>query len=318
MKKALIVGIDNYLNISDLTGCVNDAHDVANVLTRNADGTLNFDVKVMTATSENNIVTKNELEEAIKELFSGNDEIALFYFSGHGYTEDNNGYIIPSDTQLPGRNGIKMDDIMQWCNRSKVKNKILIFDCCHAGALGDDRYFSGNSIIGEGVTILSACTKGQYALENAHHGVFTQLFVDALNGSGANILGQITPGSVYAHIDQSLGSWSQRPVFKTNVEQFVCLRQTYPSISYDDLREITNIFKNPSESFPLDPSYEPDCEHAQSEHTKIFRILQNMVHVNLVVPVGETHMYYAAMNSKSCKLTALGVHYWNLVKNNRI
>lgn len=29
MKKALIVGIDNYLNISDLTGCVNDAHDVA-------------------------------------------------------------------------------------------------------------------------------------------------------------------------------------------------------------------------------------------------------------------------------------------------
>lgn len=28
MKKALIVGIDNYLNISDLNGCVNDAHDV--------------------------------------------------------------------------------------------------------------------------------------------------------------------------------------------------------------------------------------------------------------------------------------------------
>ena len=25
---------------------------------------------------------ENELEEAIKELFSGNDEIALFYFSG--------------------------------------------------------------------------------------------------------------------------------------------------------------------------------------------------------------------------------------------
>ncbi len=51
MKKALIVGIDNYLNISDLTGCVNDAHDVANVLARNADGILNFDVKVMTVLS---------------------------------------------------------------------------------------------------------------------------------------------------------------------------------------------------------------------------------------------------------------------------
>ena len=134
MKKALIVGIDNYQEVSDLNGCVNDAHAVANVLSRNADGSLNFEAKIMTATSENNIVRKYELEEAIKELFSGDDEIALFYFSGHGYTEDNNGYIIPSDTQLTGRNGIKMDDIMLWCNKSKVKNKILIFDCCHAGA----------------------------------------------------------------------------------------------------------------------------------------------------------------------------------------
>ena len=66
MKKALIVGIDNYLEVSDLNGCVNDAHDVANVLSRNADGSLNFDTKIMTSTSENNIVTKYELEEAIK------------------------------------------------------------------------------------------------------------------------------------------------------------------------------------------------------------------------------------------------------------
>ena len=77
MKKALIVGIDNYSQVSDLNGCVNDAHDVANVLSRNADGSLNFDTKIMTSTSESNIVTKYELEEAIKELFSGDDEIAL-------------------------------------------------------------------------------------------------------------------------------------------------------------------------------------------------------------------------------------------------
>jgi len=38
----------------------------------------------------------------------------------------------------------------------------------------------------------------------------------------------------------------------------------------------------------------------------------------LVVPVGEDHMYYAAINSKSCKLTILGEHYWKLVKKNRI
>ena len=66
MKKALIVGIDNYLHVPDLTGCVNDAHDVANVLARNADGSLNFDIKVMTATSE----SKRSLKIATPHHFS--------------------------------------------------------------------------------------------------------------------------------------------------------------------------------------------------------------------------------------------------------
>lgn len=40
--------------------------------------------------------------------------------------------------------------------------------------------------------------------------------------------------------------------------------------------------------------------------------------LNLVVPVGEEHMYYAAINNKACKLTAQGQHYWNLVNKNTI
>lgn len=37
-----------------------------------------------------------------------------------------------------------------------------------------------------------------------------------------------------------------------------------------------------------------------------------MVKVNLGVPVDEEHMYYDAINSKVCRLTVLGEHYWNL------
>ena len=50
----------------------------------------------------------------------------------------------------------------------------------------------------------------------------------------------------------------------------------------------------------------------------IFKNLQKLESVGLVCPVGEEHMYYAAMNSKSCKLTPLGQHYWNLVKSGKI
>ena len=44
MRKALIVGIDYYQNVSQLYGCVNDSYSVKSVLERNSDGTLNFDI----------------------------------------------------------------------------------------------------------------------------------------------------------------------------------------------------------------------------------------------------------------------------------
>lgn len=53
------------------------------------------------------------------------------------------------------------------------------------------------------------------------HGVFTDLLLQALQGGAANITGQITPGSVYAYIDQALGEWKQKPIFKTNIKRFI-------------------------------------------------------------------------------------------------
>ena len=37
-----------------------------------------------------------------------------------------------------------------------------------------------------------------------------------------------------------------------------------------------------------------------------------------LVPVGEEHLYYAAINRKACALTPLGKHYWHLAKARRI
>ena len=176
------------------------------------------------------------------------------------------------------------------------------------------------------MTVLTASSKSQYAAENEGHGVFTTLLVDALNGSAANLVGEITPASVYAHIDQSLGAWEQRPIFKTNIKKFVSLRSVNPAISLEDLKKITELFGEVGFDFKLDPTFEPNRDNTDlkdlsepiEEHVEKFRILQKYNRVNLVVPVGEEHMYYAAMNSKSCKLTSLGEHYWNLVKKDRI
>jgi hypothetical protein len=148
--------------------------------------------------------------------------------------------------------------------------------------------------------------------------VFTNLLVDALSGAASNLLGDVTPGSVYAHIDQSLGPWEQRPVFKTNVKSFVSLRKVQPPISLADLQRINEFFPDAGVHYQLDPSYEPESEHPDEEKTAIFAILQRYNRVNLVVPVDAPHMYHAAMGSKTCKLTVLGEHYRRLVDLNRI
>lgn len=317
MKKALVIGVDYYPHLSPLNGCVNDAISVARALERNYDGTLNFYVDEKLATNETNEVTRNSLLDDIKALFLSNSDIALLYFSGHGCTIENNGYIVLSDSQR-GEDGIRMNDIIECANNSHALSKIIILDCCHAGSMAEMRFFNGVSVIGDGVTILTACKNNQYAVETGGRGVFTSLLIEALNGGASDIMGNITPSSIYAFIDRALGPWGQRPVFKTNVESFVSLRKAKPALEIQELTEITKIFNTPYEEYSLDPSYEPESDNPNPLNTRIFGILQKMESVNLVVPVGEEHMYHAAINSKSCKLTALGEHYWNLVKNHYI
>ena len=280
----------------------------------------------MTSTSSSDVINKYSLKEAIRELFKDDSDIALLYFAGHGYIEDTGGYLCAGDCQT-GDDGLALHEIMVLANQSKAKNRVIILDSCHSGVTGSS---SGNSCFAdlkEGTTILTASTAEQYAMEveGGGAGVFTTLFVDALNGAAANLVGDVTPGSIYAHIDQSLGPWAQRPVFKTNVKTFVSLRKAVPPIELADLQALTQLFTSADYQFPLDPSFEPERSQEQiqdpnipppnSENTEKFAKLQRFVKVNLVRPVGAPHMWHAAMNFQSCELTVLGQHYWKLVKN---
>ena len=317
MRKALIVGIDYYQHISPLHGCVKDAFSVNSVLERHSDGAINFSVKLLTGINQYNAIKRTEFKDRIVELFSGDVETALFYFAGHGHIESTGGYLITSDSQT-GDAGVPLYEVLQLANQSRARNKIIILDSCHSGIAGSHTTSPHISELSEGMTILTASTSDQYASEENGAGVFTTLLVDALNGSASNLIGDITPGSVYAHIDQSLGPWQQRPVFKTNVKNFVSLRKVQPPISLVELRRITEFFPEPGFEFQLDPSYEPESEAPNPINTEKFAILQRYNRVNLLVPIGTPHMYFAAIESKSCKLTVLGDHYRRLVEKNLI
>ncbi len=248
MRRALVVGVDYYANVSPLYGCVNDAYSVKSVLERNSDGTVNFGVNLVTGMSPSQMVTRRALKDQLEVLFSDDSEIALFYFSGHGFIDSTGGYLVCSDT-VDGDDGLSMDDILLMANQSKARSKVIVLDCCHSGIVGTPKNLGSQAMLSEGVTILTASSADQYAMESNGSGVFTSLFVDAMNGGAANLVGDITPGSIYAHIDQSLGPWEQRPIFKTNVRSFVSLREVQAPIELDHLKRLVESFLIPGANF---------------------------------------------------------------------
>ena len=286
MRKALVVGIDYYANVSALYGCVNDSFAVKAMLDRHADGSVNFGVRHLTATRPIDPVGRDELRQSIESLFAGDGEVSLFYFAGHGHIESTGGYLCSSDVKT-GNDGVPLAEIMTMANQSKLQNRVIILDSCHSGIAGGRALQQHVAEISDGVTILTASTADQYATEENGAGVFTSLLVDALGGAAANLVGEVTPGGVYAHVDQSLGPWAQRPVFKTNVKRFVSLRRVQPPLELVELRRISEFFPISGFQFQLDPTFEPERHESWAtdprgipapdpDHNAIFKILQKV------------------------------------------
>lgn len=332
VRKALIIGVNDYDNINPLSWCENDAVGMEQALSRNADGSPNFSVQLLTTNNPKG-VRGVQTKQMIKSLFLGDADVALFYFAGHGaFNEDmSEGILCLQDYHHNDDNGfIRISDILNYANNSNIKNKIIILDSCNSGAAAEDRTRNNNvSVIGNGVIILTACTKTEYATESLvdEHGLFTALLLEGLNGASSNILGQVSPGSLYSFIDNALNVWEQRPVFKTNVSKFISLRQNNPLVDPSILRKLPEWFTYPGEVFQLNPSFESDRESVADElkdlpvdanNAAIFKDLQKCNRHGLIVPHEAEHMFFAAMNSTGCKLTALGEYYRKICINGKI
>jgi hypothetical protein len=319
MKRALVVGLNDY-PINALHCCAGDAVAVGERLARHGNGDINFDVAAIYGDC-----TRDALRAAIVKCFEATADTSLFYFAGHGNIDAYGGQINTTDNTS---NDLSLREILEIVNRSQCTNKIVILDSCFSGAMGNQSGSSEIAIINSGVTILTACTHRQVAIEQGEHGIFTSLLLAALDGEAADLMGNVTLGGIYAFIDKSLGAWEQRPVFKTNVTNFAPLRKVTPPIDTQILRNLATYFSAMDSSYALNPSYEetntPEDIHAVIEpyaiieNVSIMKELQKLVSVGLVRPCDAEHMYSAAMGAKSCQLTAIGKHYWRLATENRI
>jgi hypothetical protein len=319
LRRALCVGIDAY-SFGALSGCVSDANSVADALQAHEDGSPNFGCKRLLAPSPggNDVVTAAKLREALHELFKNKAEVALLHFSGHGTTNNLDGYLVTQDAKKYDE-GVPMSQVLKLANDSQADEVLILLDCCFSGQLGNlPAIDNSKALLREGVSILTASRGDQVSVEVGGGGLFTSLVTDALRGGAADLLGEVTAPAIYSYVEAALGAWDQRPLFKSHVAKLLALRKCEPAIDRATLRALPTLFPVPAEDMPLSPEYEPSSPRQQKTKVDVFCKLQELARVHLVVPIGAAHMYDAAMQSKSCRLTASGRYYWRLASNQRL
>ena len=152
-KKAIIViGINKYQSLPDdknLKGAENDANEIHNILKKNG-----FEI------AENDFLvgdkaTYRAISKSINDTFRKRIDYGtiLFYFSGHGFADENKDvYIAPCDVDPndPYVCGINIEELNRVMDNSKNNSKfVTILDCCYAG-----KVIEGAKGISDGVVTL--------------------------------------------------------------------------------------------------------------------------------------------------------------------
>lgn len=349
--RALLVGVNAYDVLPALHSCMNDALAMQEVLAVHEDGAPNFSCRVLLGKSRlaaqyvapragwtptakrdplevwRNLVpgerrvTAGVVYRELETLFAC-EGMVLFYFSGHGFADERGVFLSMQDSssQAPG---VSLSELLQMANASRAREVTVIIDSCSSGALGEPLGPPGDVAAGSlldiqnlylraGITLLASTQAGQSALEVNGHGIFTHLVLGALKGGASDVRGQITAASIYAYVDQALGPWEQRPVYKSNSSRFSTLRRFTPDVTDAELSLLPLYFTAADARYLLDPTYEVTHPSAKPEHVAIFKLFKRLQVARLLRPTGDTDLYFAALNGRTVELTPLGQLYWTL------
>jgi hypothetical protein len=181
-KKALISGISDYLNISDLSYCDEDVMDWYNYLTSQGyECRVLGDSHPMNFPRYDGLATKNNMRNAIRTLvtYANQGDTIAFITSGHGSGDGiGNSYLCTydgleyTDTEL--HNDLKQFD----------GNKIVIVDHCFSGGFADNLKNLPNIFFG------ATCSKSGYGYDmgDFKNGAFTYAWQEILHTTAPTTL----------------------------------------------------------------------------------------------------------------------------------
>jgi Caspase domain len=149
---ALLVGIDEYVNVSPLQGCVNDIAAIKEYL----EGRVNTDGYQLHL---HTLINQNATRQAVIDGFrqhlcqAGSEDVVFFYYAGHGSQQEApeefwdiepdrlNETLVCYDSRSPGNADLADKELKKLIAEVAKKNPqiTIIMDCCHSssGTRGD-------------------------------------------------------------------------------------------------------------------------------------------------------------------------------------
>lgn len=190
---ALVIGINAYQKVSPrLNYAVADALAVAAALP--GLGFPRENTRVLLDAE----ATRARIETALYRDFSGMgpQDRLLVYFAGHGETAPirggEEGYLLPVDGDMDALplTAIPMDEVKRIGQRLRAKHYLFVLDVCFSGfaitrdtaaARISDEYLA-SALREPVVQVITAGRKGERAIEEGGHGLFTRRLLDGLPG----------------------------------------------------------------------------------------------------------------------------------------
>lgn len=133
-RYAILIGCDEYTNFSNICFCHADVELIRSTLIEYCDYE-DKNMEVITqykGCDETPEVIYKKLRELIDK--AEKEDTVLFYFSGHGAKEGDNGYLLLSDSTARdyGKTALELSTINKILRNQKI-NGVIILDACHSG-----------------------------------------------------------------------------------------------------------------------------------------------------------------------------------------
>lgn len=149
-RVALVIGNSDYLEIPALKNPAQDADDVSNTFRL-----AGFEVFV----AKN--LTKQQFEAQFRDYLAAVDgaDLAVVYYSGHGFQIGGENFLIPVDASLKKAadievQAIKLNDVLEQL-RSKSKIQVIILDACRNNPFPRNNYWLRDQLVTAGTSGLA-------------------------------------------------------------------------------------------------------------------------------------------------------------------